>query len=163
MDHNLITAGIVGGFATLQQLMLIHRERQKAKRAKEQHEWDMADRAAKIEHVLDEIKRNTEISQTAFEVGNNLNQKLLKMDEKLAVAIPDTANILETMLGSAGTVPASDIARVLVEMKKSADALEGYAHKSVHRLNNMLTRIYALVGDDPVKKRNYPGYDSSET
>ncbi len=144
MDHNVITGIIVGGATIIQQILKIRSDRQKAIQAKIQHDWDLADRAAKNKMVLEELHRNTQISVSAFEVGATLNQKLLQMDEKLD-AIPDTAKILDNMLKVDSAVSPADIGRVLIEMKRNADDLHTYAHRSVHRLNNLLLQVYSLI------------------
>jgi hypothetical protein len=104
------------------------------------------------DHLGAAIAENTKVSVDAFEVGNNVNQKLLAMDAKLAVAIPETAAILTEMMQSGSQVSQADIARVLVAIQRKAMADEKYMHDSVHAINNLI----AVMQADAKKKGDLP-------
>jgi hypothetical protein len=147
VEATIGTIAAVGITGAITSLVQIWRDRQKAKvdfrDAQRRHQWDMEDRAARNLQVLGAIADNTEVSNKAFAVANNVNQKLLSMDAKLAVAIPDTAAILSEMMQVTGQVSQADIARVLVAIQRNAATLETYAHKSVHDINGALAVLQA--------------------
>ncbi len=124
------------------------REREKAlsDRLRVQHEWDISDRKNHTQVVLGAIDRGTQAATSAFEVGNNVNQKLLQMGQRLDEAIPRTSQILESMMKLDSTISPAEIAHVLVELRRDFNALEKYAHESVHRLNNLLLGLQLGTG-----------------
>ncbi len=156
-----MTAVAVGSSTVITVILNIWRDRGRARVSAQARLWDAQDRAEKNAKVMQELERNTKVSVDAFRVGNNLNEKLLNMDQKLAVAIPETERILSEMLAINSNVSPADIARVLVDMKRNADSLERYAHHSVHRLNNMIQKIQLVVEEK--KAKQFHGYDSPQT
>ncbi len=112
-----------------------------AARIKQQHDWDILDRKNHTQVVLGAIDRGTQVAANAFEVGKQSESKLQAMDQRLEeIALPRSASILASMAKLDSVVSPADIAHVLLEMRQDFDALEKYAHESVHRLNNLIAR-----------------------
>ena len=146
MDTNVYTAGFVtlGAVATgliglwtrrqdRQEKLLLREQDREEKQT--QRDWDIEDRATKSNLVLAAVQANTVVSTVASEAAVAVN-------EKLAAVVPgtETDRVLANMLNVDAISP-GDIARVLIDIKTTVDVLEDYAHKSVHRLNNLLATL----------------------
>jgi len=163
MTEPAITALIVGGGAALTLVLNIVRDRGKARAAREreqalaeklriQHEWDMLDRKNHTQAVLGAIQEGTQAAASAYEVGNNVNQKLLAMDQRLLRALPTSDSILSSMLKSNTAVSPADMAHVLIELRTNFNALEKYSHDSVHRINGLIAQMQAKTALSELEK-----------
>lgn len=135
MDNNIYTLAFVTCGAIIQQILKQRADQKKDERADERARHDAEDRKDKNELVLAAVKENTVVSTVASEAAVAVN-------EKLAAVVPgtETDRALANMLNVDAISP-GDIARVLIDIKKTVDVLEDYAHKSVHRLNNLLATL----------------------
>jgi len=145
IDNNLITIAAVTAGTLVTAALKVWSDRQATKLAVRRHEWEVKDREKQNDKVLDAIADNTKISADAFEAGNNFNQKLLKIDQKLSAVIPDSETVITQMMAVSANVSQADIASVLVELQRNAQVQERYAHENVHRINNILARIQAAM------------------
>lgn len=76
----ITTLGTVAGTFILQ-LMSMIREGKQHKWQREQAEWDRSERIKAATVLGDKIDTNTEISVKAFDVANNVNEKLVAIGQ----------------------------------------------------------------------------------
>ncbi len=101
MDSNIVLIVGLAASTAVTAVAQIWRERQSTNREIRQRKWDKEDRMearlesahvlevwdaksdARQSDVLDKIQENTDLSEKAFEVGNNTNAKILALHAKI--------------------------------------------------------------------------------
>src|SRR5207244_988245 len=98
------------------------------------HKFDVEDRKQGEQKVLDAVDHNTEVTVATKDAVTAVAATNI-------ISAEASTAILGNMLKTGDVVSPADVARVILEMRSSADAVERYAHENNHRINALFQAL----------------------